>query len=122
MIEEEKRTNILDTNCDGEVDLSEYLTYVLLEHQAREIMFTMSKPKSYPDSPRDLTSKSLSADFFIFVRNFHQEIIFDEEKVFSLTFFRRFSEPAKNSTKSILITVVTSRSAATVRFVNGLRL
>ena len=55
----------LDTNCDGEVDLSEYLTYILFEHQQREIMYGMSKPMPYPTSPMEMTTRSLSLDLYI---------------------------------------------------------
>ena len=58
----------LDTNCDGEVDLSEYLTYILFEHQQREIMYGMSKPMPYPTSPKEVTTRSLSLDLYIGVR------------------------------------------------------
>jgi hypothetical protein len=58
---------IVDTNCDGEVDLSEYLTYILFEHQEREIMYDMSKPIPYPNNPREFTLKNLSLDLYIAV-------------------------------------------------------
>jgi hypothetical protein len=57
----------IDTNCDGEVDLSEYLTYILFEHQEREIMYDMSKPIPYPNNPKEFTSKNLSLDVYISV-------------------------------------------------------
>ncbi|UJR21713.1 hypothetical protein I4U23_024790 [Adineta vaga] len=53
------------TNCDGEVDLSEYLTYILFEHQEREIMYDMSKPIPYPTNPKEFTLKNLSLDIYI---------------------------------------------------------
>jgi len=66
----------VDTNCDGEVDLSEYLTYILFEHQEREIMYDMSKPIPYPTNPKEFSSKNLSLDFYINVN----EIIFSQMK------------------------------------------
>ncbi|CAF1193148.1 unnamed protein product [Rotaria sordida] len=61
----EADTDNTDTNCDGEVDLSEYLTYILFEHQEREIMYDMSKPMPYPTNPKEFTLKNLSLDVYI---------------------------------------------------------
>ncbi|CAF5032103.1 unnamed protein product [Rotaria sp. Silwood1] len=61
----EADTDNTDTNCDGEVDLSEYLTYILFEHQEREIMYDMSKPMPYPTNPKEFTLKNLSLDLYI---------------------------------------------------------
>ncbi|CAF3133584.1 unnamed protein product [Rotaria sp. Silwood2] len=55
----------VNTNCDGEVDLSEYLTYILFEHQEKEIMYDMSKPMPYPTNPKEFTLKNLSLDLYI---------------------------------------------------------
>ena len=49
------------------MDLSEYLTYILFEHQEREIMYDMSKPIPYPNNPREFTSKNLALDLYISV-------------------------------------------------------
>lgn len=66
-----------DTNCDGEVDLSEYLTYILFEHQEREIMYNMSKPIPYPSAAKEFTMKSLSSDFYIGVKNQGENPVFE---------------------------------------------
>ena len=63
-----ERDTLLDSNCDGEVDLSEYLTYILFEHQEREIMFNMSKPVPYSSNPKEFSAKNLSFDLYIAVR------------------------------------------------------
>ncbi|CAF0923785.1 unnamed protein product [Didymodactylos carnosus] len=60
-----KKINSLDTNCDGTVDLSEYLTYILFEHQEREIMYDMMKPIPYPHTSQEFTARSLALDLYI---------------------------------------------------------
>jgi hypothetical protein len=61
----------LDTNCDGEVDLSEYLTYILFEHQEKEIMFSKSKSIPYTTNPKVFTTKNLPFDLFVTVSDVH---------------------------------------------------
>nr|XP_026696669.1 WD repeat-containing protein on Y chromosome isoform X2 [Ciona intestinalis] len=39
----------VDTNCDGTVDWDEYLSYMLLEYQEKENMFSMAKDSPFPN-------------------------------------------------------------------------
>lgn len=55
----------IDTNCNNAIDLTEYLTYILFEHQEREHMFEMSRPKPYPKSPKQISLKSVFWDRFV---------------------------------------------------------
>lgn len=70
----------LDTNCDGEVDLSEYLTYILFEHQERELMTKMSGSIPYPNPVEEFPGRLPSSDVFIGVR---RKLFDDEEESLS---------------------------------------
>ena len=44
----------VDTNCDGGVDWDEYLTYMLLEYQEREMMAQLLKERPLPSNVRKI--------------------------------------------------------------------
>jgi hypothetical protein len=60
----------VDTNCDNSIDITEYLTYILFEHQEKEHMFEMTRPKPYPKPPNEITFKALNWDMFLSVQHF----------------------------------------------------
>lgn len=47
----------VDTNCDGGVDWDEYLTYMLLEYQEREMMAQLLKDRPLPTNVRKVDSR-----------------------------------------------------------------
>jgi hypothetical protein len=58
----------VDTNCDNSIDITEYLTYILFEHQEKEHFFEMTRPKPYPKPPFEIKNfKDLYFDSFISV-------------------------------------------------------
>ena len=57
----------IDTNCNNSIDITEYLTYILFEHQEREHMFEMIRPKPYPNSSKEICLKSVFWDRFVAV-------------------------------------------------------
>ncbi|XP_043193477.1 WD repeat-containing protein on Y chromosome-like isoform X1 [Amphibalanus amphitrite] len=47
----------VDTNCDGGVDWDEYLTYMLLEYQEREMMAQLLKERPLPSNVRKIETR-----------------------------------------------------------------
>ncbi|KAI3389780.1 hypothetical protein SNEBB_002481 [Seison nebaliae] len=66
---DEKQLKILfmkiDANCDGGLDLSEYLTYILFEHQEKLAMEEMDTVQPYPRQPIRFWHKTQSLDYMV---------------------------------------------------------
>lgn len=57
----------IDTNCNNQIDITEYLTYLLFKHQEQEHVFEMIRPKPYPKPPKEISFKSIRAEVFVAV-------------------------------------------------------